>query len=209
MLLCSFQVTAQPEQGSEIIIAGSILNFGYQEFKDTGDIFNREDGYIPGLVLGIVHTSDRWRFAGNYSFHGGDVHYTGETNTGIPITTQTIQNIYDLALHAEYWLQTMRGFEYALFLGAGYHQWDRNIQATSVNGTAVSGLFETYTWWSGFMGVKAIWYESGNESSTLEIRLLQIISPSIYVKFNGSYDNTSLALGERMGSKFLCRGVIL
>jgi len=201
LALLSLDVMAQPEQGSELTLAGSVLNFGYQEFKDTGTLFDREDGYIPGLVLGLSHTTNRWLFAGAFSFHGGEVLYTGQTNTGIPINTQTVQNIFDFALHTEYWLQHSSGLEYALYLGAGYHHWDRDIRPTSVNGATVSGLFETYTWWTGFVGVKTEWYASENSHFMVDVRLLQIISPSIYVKFNGLYDNARLALGERIGIK--------
>jgi len=201
LAMVSINAFPQFEQGNELIISGSIMNFGYQEFKDTGTLFDREDGYIPGLVLGLSHTTDRWRFAGDFSFYGGDVLYTGQTNTGIPINTQTTQTIFDLSLRTEYWLQNSKGLEYGLYLGAGYHQWDRDIRPTSVNGAPVSGLFETYTWWTGFVGVKTEWYASENSHCMVDVRLLQIIKPSIYVLFNGLYDNASLALGERMGIK--------
>lgn len=201
MLPLPFEAIAQPEQGNEFIIAGSVLNFGYQEFKDTGILFDREDGYIPGLVLGLSHSTDRWLFAGDFSFHSGEVLYTGQTNTGIPINTQTKQNIFDLALRTEYWQQSSKGLEYALYLGAGYHHWDRDIRPTSINGLPVSGLFETYTWWTGFVGVKTEWYEAENIHSTFDVRLLKIINPSIYVNFNGTYDNSRLTLGEKLGIK--------
>lgn len=201
MVLAPLESIAQPEQGSELTIAGSVLNFGYQEFSDTGKVLDREDGYIPGLVLGVSHTINRWLFAGDFSYHGGEVVYTGQTNTGIPISTVTRQNIVDLALRSEYWLQNSKGVEYALYLGAGYHQWNRDIRPTTANGAPVGGLFETYTWWSGFLGGKTAVYKSEHAQCLFDMRLLQIINPSIYVNFNGLYDNSRLALGERLAIK--------
>lgn len=138
---------AQPEQGSELAIAGSVLHFGYQEFNDTGKLLDREDGYIPGLMLGLSHTVDRWLFAGDFAYYGGDVDYAGLTNTGIPINTRTTQNIAGLALRSEYWPENAKGLDYAFYAGAGYHHWDRNIlPAATASGAPVSGLFETYRW---------------------------------------------------------------
>lgn len=201
MLLAAPGAMAQPEQGSELSIAGSLLNFGYQEFNDTGKLLDREDGYIPGVVLGLSHTIDRWLFAGDFAYHAGDVAYTGQTNnTGVPISTRTRQNISDISLRTEYWSQHDKGLSYAFYLGAGYHQWNRDIQpTTTASGAPVSGLFETYEWWSGFLGIKGELYESGSTRWLLDTRLMQIINPSIKVYFNGQYDNARLALGERWG----------
>lgn len=199
-LLAPPGVMAQPENGRELTISGSVLHSGYQEFDEAGSLLDREDGYIPGLVLGLSQTADHWVFAGDFAFHEGDVIYTGQTNTGIPISTRTRQNIADIAVRTEYWLQSSKGFSYAPYLGAGYHRWDRNIQSTTTSsGTSVSGLFETYTWWSGFLGTKATLYESESARWLLDARLMQIINPSVNIHFDGQYDNLKLLLGERWG----------
>ena len=199
-LLVPLEVIAQPEQGSELSIAGSALHFAYQEFNDTGKLLDREDGYIPGLVIGLSQTVDRWLFAGDFSFYAGNVIYTGQTNTGIPISTRTRQRIIDIAVHTEYWLQSDKGLSYAFYVGAGYHQWDRNIQPTiTASGTPVSGLLETYEWWSGFLGTKAVLHESESVRLLLDARILRTVNPAISIYFNGQYDNARLALGERWG----------
>jgi len=112
---------------------------------------------------------------------------------------RTNQNIADVALRSEYWLQDTKVSRYALYLGAGYHYWGRDIQPSSdVNGNPVGGLFEAYTWWSGFLGAKAALYESGTSHWLLDARLMQIINPTMDVRFSG-YDSVKLTLGERPG----------
>lgn len=198
-LLAPHGVMAQPQQGNELTIGGSVLHFDYRERDDTGKLLNREDGYIPGVQLGLSHTVDRWQFAGDFAYHGGAVSYTGLTNLGSPISTHTRQNIVDLAVRAEYWQQSSKGANYALYLGAGYHHWDRDIlSTTTASGAYVGGLFESYAWWSGFIGIKGDVYESASSSLLLDARLLQTIKPTMSVTF-GQYDNITLALGERVG----------
>ncbi len=191
---------AHPEKGSEFNIAASLLHFDYQEFNDAGKLLLRENGFIPGLMLGMSQTSERWVFAGDFAFHGGDVLYTGQTQTGIPITTRTTQNIVDIAMRTEYWIDDKQSLNYALYLGAGYHYWKRDIlPTTTAGGKPVSGLLEVYTWWSGFLGMKAEIYQSATSRWLLDARLMQTIKPTIAIDFNGRFDNATLALGERLG----------
>ena len=196
-LLPANEVMAQPKIGPEVTIAVSVLNFGYKEFDDNGTLLDREDGLIPGAVLSLSHTSNRWVFAGDISYHGGEVVYDGQTNTPtpVPIKTRTAQNIADLALRSEYWLYP----RYAHYLGAGYHHWDRDIlPGTDANGGAVGGLFESYAWGTFFIGAKAVVYESRSANWLLDARLLKIIKPTMTVRLN-SYDSATLSLGERPG----------
>lgn len=200
VLLAPLVALAQPAKGSEVNFAGSALHFGYQEFDDAGKLLDREDGFIPGMKLGLSHTSGKWVVAGDFSFHGGDVIYTGQTNSGIPISTDTKQNIADIAIRTEYWINNPHSLNFALYFGAGYHYWNRNIQpAVTSGGAPVSGLLEIYTWWTGFLGLKAEIYQSDSSRWLLDARLVQTIKPEIAIDFNGQYENTSLALGEKLG----------
>lgn len=197
VLLSAHEAMAQPQNGSELSVSASVLHFGYQETEDDGSLLNREDGNIPGLVLGVSHTSNSWVFAGEASYHGGEVVYDGQTNAvpPVPVKTRTLQSIGDMALRSEYWMHP----RYALYLGAGYHYWGRDIQpGADANGNAVGGLFEAYSWWSGFLGAKASLYESGTSHWLVDARLLQIINPTMSVRFSG-YDSATLKLGERPG----------
>lgn len=201
-LLIIQEVEAQPQNGIEYSIGGSILHFDYQEFNDSGKLLDREQGFIPGLALGLSNKADQWVFAGDFSYHAGDVPYVGNTNNGIPITTTTRQNIVALGLRAEYSLQSDKGSEYAIYFGTSYHQWERDIRSTTTaSGAPVSGLFEIYTWWTGFVGIKSEIYRSGSDSLLFDIRLLQTFNPEIKVFFGNAYDNVKLPLGERWGGR--------
>ena len=121
VLLAPIGAMAQPQESLELSIAGSALHFGYKEFDDSGKVLDREDGFIPGFIFGLSQTTDRWVFASDFAFHGGDVIYTGQTNTGTPITSRTIQSIGDLSMRTEFWPTDNSSFNYGLYLGAGYH----------------------------------------------------------------------------------------
>jgi len=87
-LLALFAPTAaiaQPDKGSVLSIATSVLRFGYQEFNDAGQMLDREDGNIPGVVVGMSNNSGSWLFAGDFSYHGGSADYDGQTNTAVPV----------------------------------------------------------------------------------------------------------------------------
>ena len=199
-LLVPLDVNAQPERGSELTISAALKHFDYQEFSDNGKLLDREEGYIPGLAFGLSESVNRWVLAGDIGYHNGDTAYSGYTNSGIPITTTTRQNIVDIAMRAEYWLSGSKGRSYALYLGTGYHQWQRNIlPTTTASGSPVSGLFETYAWWTGFAGIKTELFDSAYGLCMMDIRLLQTLNPTIDVNFNGTYDRANLALGERWG----------
>ncbi len=189
-----------PVSGKEFKIEGSVLHFDYQELDDSGKLLDREKGFIPGFKLGLSQTSEQWVLAGDFALHAGDVAYTGQTQTGIPISSYTTQNIADLALRSEYWIGDNQSTSFALYLGAGYHYWMRNILSTSTSsGTPVNGLLEIYTWWSGFLGMKAEIYQSDFSLWLLDARLTHTINPQITIDFNGMYDKTTLDLGERTG----------
>lgn len=194
--------SAQSVNESEFSISGSLMHFDYREFNDNGRLLDHEEGYLPGLLLGISQSYEQWAFAGNLSLHRGDTAYIGYTNTGIPITTTTQQNLAGLSLQAEYWLSRTQGGDLAVYFGTGYRQWERDIlSTTTAGGSPVGGLFETYTWWSGFAGIKAALFDAGYGRCLLDMRIAQTIAPAIQVNFHGNYDNAQLALAERWGAR--------
>lgn len=194
---------AQPEAGRTLLISGAALNFDYQEFNSNEKRLNQEEGVIPGLVVRLGQAYDHWLIVGDFSYYDGDVTYNGQTNIGTPVTTRTDQKIVDVAVHAEYWQVTASGFHYALYFGAGYYYRERDIQPTrTITGVPVSGLFETYQWWFGFLGAKTPLYESGRVRWLLDARFTRPVNPSITVDFNGLSDRVRLDLGERWGVRW-------
>ena len=199
-LLWPLVSNAQPEEGTEIEIGASVLNFGYKEFSDSGKLLDREDANIPGTVLRFSYSRKPFLFAGEVSYYGGDIVYDGQTNTGIPITTRTGEKIVDMAVRAEYWQATPEGFNYALYAGAGYRRWERDIRPTrTAAGVPVSGLFEIYEWWFGLLGAKLTLSESPQARWLLDARVVRPVNPSITVEANSLYDKVRLDLGERWG----------
>ena len=193
---------AQSDEILALTGSATVLDFGYQEFDDSGTLLNREDGAIPGVAVSLSHWHGSWLFVGDFSYHAGSVAYSGQTNTGIAITTRTHQAIVDMALRTEYWQDTTTGLEYAFYFGTGYHRWERDIRPTrTAGGAPVSGLFETYQWWLGFAGVRVVPYESDRARWLLDARLTRTVNPTITVDHNGLYDNTLLYLGERWGGR--------
>jgi len=194
-LLDPIEANAQPQDGTELTIASSRLHFGYEEFDDYGSLLDRDEGFIRGYKIGLNHTSDRWVFAGAFSHHRGDAVYTGQTQTGTPASTGTIEYITDVVLLTEHWPQS----DYAIYVGAGHHHWDRDILAgKDANGKSVSGMRECYSWWTNFVGVKSVMYEASSVTWIVDASLRHIHNPTINVTY-GQYDTVTMALGEQLG----------
>lgn len=201
-LLTPVAALAQPEEKWALSIGAATQHFAYREFSDSGTLFNQEDGAIPGVALSLGRSHDRWRFVGDFSYHAGDVAYVGQTNTGLPISTRTKQNMVDLSLRAEFWQATTGGLDYALYFGTGFHHRERDIQPTrTADGRPVSGLFETYQWWFGLLGAKAVLHASPRVRWLLDARLTRPLNPSVTVDFGGRFDETRLSLGEHWGAR--------
>jgi Outer membrane protein beta-barrel domain len=199
LLLCS-SAHANENSESGITLAGDIQSFNYREHDNNGNLLDRENGYIPGLLLGMDRSFGPWQLAGQLAYHSGDVTYTGQTTGGVPITTTTNQQVMDAELRAGYRFAQIRQFEPALYFGAGRHEWQRNIHPThTAGGTAVGGLQETYDWWQVFLGTRLSHKQTDAFTWGMDLRVAKIIAPEIKVDFLGVYDNMQLKLGERWG----------
>lgn len=181
----------------------SFQDFNYRELADDGTLLDRENGFIPGVVAGFVRTEKDWAVAGDVSYYNGDVDYTGQTTTGLPITTRSDARIIDLSMHVAH---RQRGRDNAdhgyLYGGLGLHSWERNVLPTQTAGGAyVSGVFETYEWWYGFVGFKTDMIDKPSWSWAIDARLTRTFNPTVHVDFLGLYDNVNLDLGPRFGAR--------
>lgn len=191
---------AQEQDRLSISLEGELQHFDYSEYSDQGKLLDRENGSLTGLLLGIGRSQGPWQIAGQLSYHAGGVAYSGQTNSGEPITTTTQQQIIDAELRAGYQFQQMQNIQPTLYFGAANHSWRRNIQPTyTASGVPVRGLMETYRWWQAFLGAKISTYKTSPFDWALDARLTRIISPKIEVNYFGLYDNSQLDLGERWG----------
>jgi len=190
----------QERDGPSFSIVGDLQRFDYREYSDQEKLLDQENGFLPGLLLGIEHSKGPWQFAGQFSYHAGGVTYTGQTNGGEPIATTTRQQMINAELRTGYQFQQMQNIQSTLYFGAANHSWQRNIQPTYTStGLPVRGLMETYHWWQAFLGANISAQETSAFCWGLDTRLTRTIAPKIEVDYFGLYDKVQLGLGERWG----------
>lgn len=191
---------AQEHEGLSFLLGSDLQHFDYREYSDQGKLLDLENGFLPGILLGVEHNQHPWKIAGQLSHHAGDTTYTGQTNGGAPITTTTRQQIINIELRAGYRLHQIQQIKPALYFGAANHSWRRDIQPTyTSSGMPVRGLLETYRWWQAFGGMQISNSQAASFDWGLDARLTRIIDPKVEVDYAGLYDNAKLNLGERWG----------
>lgn len=185
-----------------ITAQGSLLDFNYREYGDSGNLIDKEGGILPGLIIKMGKNQGQWRFAGKLSCHAGDARYIGQTNAGVPISTVTQQQLADAELRADYSIRNDTSVIQGIYVAAGRHYWKRDIQPTyTVSGAPVMGLLERYHWWQLDIGTNAMLYSDGHSRWLLDVRLMRIKNPQVAVYYSGLYDDVRLALGEHWGAR--------
>ena len=182
-------------EGTRAWLGVSTLDFDFKEFDDGGTRLNHEHGSLPGFAGGIELSWAAVFAEAGLSYYSGDVRHDGQTQSGLPVTTRTDEDILDGSALAGVQFAFKRGFGSAAFVGAGYRHWKRDIRSTR----SATGLFETYDWWYGLLGVK-IRYAMGERMSwTVNLRVTRPVNPSIEIKFRNALDDETLKLGEKTG----------
>jgi hypothetical protein len=188
--MCSGSAIAGPGNlDTRFWIAFSALDFDYTETFDDGSVADTENGLIPGVNLGLSLSQDRLFAETALSAWSGNVGYHG------PADTVTAEDLLDWNLLAGAKIYRHTSTAVDVYAGAGYRYWERGIRSTST----LSGLFETYDWWYGLLGLR-LTHEAG-ESVRLgaDIRLLRPVDPGIEVEFASGFDDKELDLGEKTG----------
>lgn len=126
--------------GTEIDLLGEWQHFQYREFQDSGSLFNREKGEIPGIRLGARFQKGRWslRLAG--SWHHGRVDYEGLTNAGAILKTHTTENLMEVRVGLGHSFKVVPKLKLEPFIDVGARVWWRDIATTG----AAAGLKERY-----------------------------------------------------------------
>ncbi len=170
-------------------VAFSVLDFDYTETFDDGSVADTENGLIPGVNLGLSLSQDRLFAETALSAWSGNVGYHG------PADTVTGEDLLDWSLLAGAKVYRHTSTAVDVYAGAGYRYWERGIRSTAT----LSGLFETYDWWYGLLGVRL--QHGPRESIRLgaDIRLLRPVDPGIEVEFASRFDDKELDLGEKTG----------
>ena len=182
----------------------SVMEFGYKEFSDRDQLLDREDGLLPGLLLGVMQPWNNWFGQLEGGIYSGQVTYDGQTQSGIPLQTATDELIIDSSLQLGYWFNRLKRFNYAFYAGLGYRFWRRDIRPTALtDGTPIFGLLETYQWKYASLGSKAKFKQSDNVYWKIDVQLMRTLDPEIEVDFQGlrGFDDTQLQLGEKFGAR--------
>jgi hypothetical protein len=169
----------------------SLLDFDYEEFFDNGSSANREEGLVPGFTAGMSVARGHWFAATGISAWSGTVDYHG------PVESETDEDIIDWNVLAGREIYREGGGAVGLFAGLGYRNWERDIQPTAT----ASGLFETYDWWYGMLGVRGEYRFSSATQFRVDAYLTRTVKPEIEVEFGANFDDVTLPLGEKTGRR--------
>ncbi|MDH5473149.1 MAG: hypothetical protein OEY61_09860, partial [Gammaproteobacteria bacterium] len=172
-------------------VSGSLLYFDYEEFSDSGLSLNHETGFIPGINMNYRLENNQLAF----TLHDGSVEYNGQTQSGSPHQTDTIETLYTLT-YRHYFPVTDGLNRNNYYTGLGYQFWERDIQARN----NINRLFEEYSWWTIEAGIQTLIYRQNNYQVTLDLGLLHTINGIIYIDLTDiGYGYPHLSLGNRAG----------
>ena len=192
LLPCLLSAAENPDATQSVVWLGfSMLDFDYKEFTDNDATANREEGLIPGITAGASATRGQWFASTEISAWSGNVDYHG------PVETTTDEKIIDWNALAGREVYRKEQGEIGLFAGFGYRNWERDILSTAT----ASGLFETYDWWYGMLGVRGAYHFNSATQLRADACLIRTVNPEIEVQFKTSYDDVKLGLGSETGSR--------
>lgn len=132
LLLVTPVIHAQPG------VETSLAYFNYHESSATGQILNRESGWLPQLrFMWNVERQDH-AFSVAAAYMGGEVDYHGQTQLGSELNTATKQSIHNVSAQWQWSFLS----DLAVITGWQHFWWRRDIQPQG----AVVGLTEDYAW---------------------------------------------------------------
>ena len=175
ILLCiSTTSIAESIAETQLTLSPALLYFDYTEFSTTDQELDNESGWLPGLEARLNHSfASDWSFDIYSSYYSGTVDYVGQTQSGVPHTTDTETDLFRIGgqVNRKVYKQVL------LFLGAQSHQWDRDIK----DNNNVSGLYESYKWLEYSIGLNSDVYSRENNTLNLQVAYLLIRNATIDV----------------------------
>lgn len=196
ILICHSTLSfAETITETQLTISPSLLHFDYTEFSTTDELLDRETGWLTGFEAKLSHTiAGGWWFDIYSSYYLGTVDYTGQTQSGIPITTNTSTDLFRIGgqINKEIYKKIH------LFIGAQSHQWDRDIKNTNI----ASGIDETYKWREYSIGLNTDIYISKNNIVSIDIAYLLIRNATIFVDLSRvNLGSTTLDITDGTGAR--------
>jgi len=172
-------------------VSAGLLRFDYREFDTTGDLLNKESGFIPGIGFKYSLNYKKTKITAFTSIHDDQIDYTGQTQSGQPHNTRTNEILIKSGI-----LLTSRkypDFPARLLFSVAFQFWDRDI----LNNNNVHGLHERYTWYEYSLGLN--FKQETNTSSYYwaNTSALLIYQPEILVYLKSG--NETLNIGEKIG----------
>ncbi len=196
ILLCiSTTSVAESIAETRLTLSPTLLYFDYTEFSTTDQVLDSETGWLPGFEARLNHSfATDWSFDIYSSYYLGVVDYVGQTQSGIPHTTDTETTLFRIGgqINKKVYKKVL------LFLGAQSHQWDRDIK----DNNNVSGLYETYKWLEYSIGLNSDVYTRENNTLNLEVAYLLIRDATIYVDLSRvNLGSTTLDIADGSGAR--------
>lgn len=174
---------ANESNALEVGVVLSSNRFDYREYDGAGQQLNHERATIPGVALSLGGPLGDFFWLGELTFQKGSARYEGRTSLNTPHSTTTQEKIFDGSIQVGRWFAPSELPATALYVGFGHREWDRDIAATQT----VGALFETYSWWYGFLGAKARVVKRDRLEWIVDARVMRPLDPKVLIDFKGAF----------------------
>lgn len=151
---------------------------------------------LPGLVMQF---GKKWQgVTGKFQFElfEGRVDYEGQTQSGIPLKTKTDERIRTFEATLNFDVKFLSRYDVGVIAGIGYREWRRDILATNIT----NSLLEIYRWKYFTLGSAATFWQGGDWSAGIDVRLLRPVSPTMAIYIAG-FDEAVLDLKPRNSAR--------
>jgi len=173
-------------EATDFRFSTGLRHFDRTEYSISGAALNREHGVLAGIGLAMQHTISRITHTASIDLWHGTVEYTGGTQGGAPLLTETDQLISSISYRIS---TTTEVDQLSLFLAGSWHSWHRDISPTSSS----LRLDERYRWLTLEPGLR-ITHHLDDDLSSLVFGAGILISRNGRLKVNLA----SLNLGEQV-----------
>jgi len=193
---------------TDLQVSAGVMDFSYKEFNSNGAVLDKEDAYLPGITAELGHRAGPWRISANGSFFSGSADYGGQTQAGVPASTNTDEQFWSAGARVERRVELGATVTLSPYGGLAYHEWRRDIKnGRTVNNTPAIGLLEVYSWKTAELGA-LLWFGagSGGLEAGIDARVFTTVQPELQVRVPGTSRDTLLELGERTGGRLALLG---
>jgi len=203
LLLATYFFSANSSANSFEVMT-SVFHFNYKEFDTSGELLDKETGYLPGIKFKYSSFVKHDEISVYISIHEGQVDYAGkiqqvdyaaETQNGTPHQTKTNQHLFKAGIQLK--SRQSASFPVRLLFTYTYNIWDRDI-LTKNN---ILGLHERYSWDEFSLGLNFEGDKSADSFYWADVSTLLIYDPKMLVYLEHS--EKKLDLGVSLGIRFL------